>query len=190
MLNVVKFSKKTNSLDFALMVDSADKAERQEYDETKIVEALVKEANRALDLDYRHLTLDYYPSMMNETHQSLYEDDKTTTAYQLGQYRKTYFDAYYLHNQKSFMVHLSQAIGNYHDDIYKRKIILKFNLLKDLPPIKAVKINGSDYPFKIYPANPQLMPLEFGYYSNIADTLVVEFEEFLDQEYWIEFFTK
>ena len=45
MLNVVKFSKKTNSLDFALMVDSADKAERQEYDETKIVEALVKEAN-------------------------------------------------------------------------------------------------------------------------------------------------
>lgn len=44
MLNVVKFSKKTNSLDFALMVDSADKAERQEYDETKIVEALVKEA--------------------------------------------------------------------------------------------------------------------------------------------------
>ena len=45
MLNVVKFSKKTNSLDFALMVDSADKAERPEYDETKIVEALVKEAN-------------------------------------------------------------------------------------------------------------------------------------------------
>lgn len=45
MLNVVKFSKKTNSLDFALMVDSADKLERQEYDENKIVEALVKEAN-------------------------------------------------------------------------------------------------------------------------------------------------
>ncbi len=45
MLNVVKFSKKTNSLDFALMVDSADKLERQAYDESKIVEALVKEAN-------------------------------------------------------------------------------------------------------------------------------------------------
>ena len=45
MLNVVKRNKKTNSLDFALMVDSANKAERQEYDETKIVEALVKEAN-------------------------------------------------------------------------------------------------------------------------------------------------
>lgn len=45
MLNVVKFNRKTNSLDFALMVDSADKAERQEYDETKIVEALVKEAS-------------------------------------------------------------------------------------------------------------------------------------------------
>lgn len=44
MLNVVKFTRKTNSLDFCLMVDSANKAERQEYDETKIVEALTKEA--------------------------------------------------------------------------------------------------------------------------------------------------
>lgn len=44
MLNVVKFNKKTNSLDFALMVDSANKAERQEYDESKIAEALMKEA--------------------------------------------------------------------------------------------------------------------------------------------------
>lgn len=44
MLNVIKFNKKTNSLDFALMVDSANKAERQEYDESKIAEALMKEA--------------------------------------------------------------------------------------------------------------------------------------------------
>lgn len=45
MLNVVKLNKKSNSLDFALMVDSATKTERQEYDESKIAEALVKEAN-------------------------------------------------------------------------------------------------------------------------------------------------
>jgi len=45
MLNVVKLSKRTNSLDFALMVDSATKTERQEYDESKIAEALVKEAS-------------------------------------------------------------------------------------------------------------------------------------------------
>lgn len=45
MLNVVRINKKTNSLDFALMVDSIDKVERQPYDESKIAEALVKEAN-------------------------------------------------------------------------------------------------------------------------------------------------
>lgn len=44
MLNVIKLNKRTNSLDFALMVDSATKLERQEYDETKIAEALIKEA--------------------------------------------------------------------------------------------------------------------------------------------------
>lgn len=149
---------------------------------------LVKEANRALQLDYRNLTLDYYPSLMNEAHQAIYEDDKLTTAYKLGQYRKTYFDAYYLAKQNSFMVHISKAIGNYQDDIYKRKIILKFNLLKDIPLVNEVRINGENVAFKIYHADVSKMPLEFGYYSNIADTLVVEFEEFLDQEYWIEFF--
>jgi len=45
MLNVVKLNKRSNSLDFALMVDSATKTERQEYDESKIAEALIKEAN-------------------------------------------------------------------------------------------------------------------------------------------------
>ena len=41
MLNVVKLNKRSNSLDFALMVDSATKTERQEYDETKILFRMV-----------------------------------------------------------------------------------------------------------------------------------------------------
>ena len=43
-MNVIKLKKESNALDIALMVDSAAKAERQEYDETTIVEALVREA--------------------------------------------------------------------------------------------------------------------------------------------------
>jgi len=44
-LKVIKLNKRTNSLDFALMVDSTSKLERQEYDEYKITQALMKEAN-------------------------------------------------------------------------------------------------------------------------------------------------
>lgn len=44
-MKVIKENKENDSTDIALMVDSATKSERQEYDETKIVEALEKEIN-------------------------------------------------------------------------------------------------------------------------------------------------
>ena len=44
-MNVIKLKKENNALDIALMVDSAAKAERQEYDETAIVDALIREAH-------------------------------------------------------------------------------------------------------------------------------------------------
>ena len=90
---------------------------------------LVKEANRALKLDYSKLTLDYYPSFNNEDHQVLYEDDNVTTAYKLGEFRKTYLDSYFDRNENALTVHISKAIGNFNNEINERKIILRFNLL-------------------------------------------------------------
>ena len=43
-MNVIKLKRENNALDIALMVESATRTERQEYDETTIVEALVREA--------------------------------------------------------------------------------------------------------------------------------------------------
>ena len=45
IMNVIKLKRQNNALDIALMVESATKTERQEYDETAIVDALVREAN-------------------------------------------------------------------------------------------------------------------------------------------------
>jgi len=44
-MKVIKKTKKTDSTDFALMVDSTTNLERQEFDKSRIVTALVKEAN-------------------------------------------------------------------------------------------------------------------------------------------------
>ena len=44
-MNVIKLKRENNALDIALMVESATKAESQEYDEGAIVEALIREAN-------------------------------------------------------------------------------------------------------------------------------------------------
>ena len=42
-MNVIKLKRENNALDIALMVESATKTERQEYDESAIVDSLVKE---------------------------------------------------------------------------------------------------------------------------------------------------
>lgn len=44
-MNVIKLKRENNALDIALMVESATKTERQEYDETMIVDALVRESH-------------------------------------------------------------------------------------------------------------------------------------------------
>ena len=44
-MNVIKLKRENNTLDIALMVESMAKTERQEYDESAIVDALIREAN-------------------------------------------------------------------------------------------------------------------------------------------------
>lgn len=44
-MNVIKLKRENNALDIALMVESMAKTERQEYDESAIVDALIREAN-------------------------------------------------------------------------------------------------------------------------------------------------
>ena len=148
---------------------------------------LVKEKNRALKLDYSKLTLDFYPSFTNEDHQSLYEDDKVTTAYQFGTYRKTYFDTYFDKNQNAIIVHISKAIGEYKDKISKRNIIFKYNLIEGLTGVKEVFVNDQKVDFKLNKADSKLMPFNYGEKSNVFGTLSFKFEEKLDEEYFIRF---
>ena len=148
---------------------------------------LVKEANRALKLDYSKLTLDYYPSFNNEDHQVLYEDDNVTTAYKLGEFRKTYLDSYFDRNENALTVHISKAIGNFNNEINERKIILRFNLLPNFESIKKVTINGEEVEFKFNKKDSKLMPLSFGKTSNIFDSLSVEFKEDINEEYFVKF---
>ena len=148
---------------------------------------LVKESSRANKLDYSKITLDYYPSFKNEDHQSLYEDDKVTTAYKLGEYRKTYLDSYFNKDENALTVHLSKAIGNFNNEINERDIILRLNLLIDPKDIKKVTINGEEVSYKFNKKNTSLMPLSYGEVSNIFDTISIKFKENINEEYFIKF---
>ena len=146
---------------------------------------LVKEESRANKLDYSNIVLDYYPSKENEDHQSLYEDDKVTTAYKLGKFRKTYIDSKFNRENNCSIIHISKVIGDYKDNIKERKVTIKCELLNGFKSVKNVFVNGENVKFEIHKKDANLMPLEFNASSNVFDTAVFSFKEELDKDYEI-----
>lgn len=147
---------------------------------------LVKEENRALKLDYSKLTLDYYPSLTNSDKQTLYEDDKETTAFKFGNFRTTEFTSNYDKNSNSFKINISKANGEFKDNIKEREIIFKYNLFNGLDTVKEVLLNGKPIKFGIFQKDESLMPLSFGERSRCYNTLVIKFKEKIDEECQIE----
>ena len=148
---------------------------------------LVKEKDRAMKLDYSKLTLDLYPSFYNTDHQSLYEDDKVTTAYKLGQYRKTYFDMKYDQLSNSINLNVSKAVGEYNDKIKERQYILKFNLIEGFENVSKVLLNGEEVEFKLKKKDKKLMPFAYGEKSRTFDTIVVKVEKDINEDFEVKF---
>lgn len=148
---------------------------------------LVKEKNRANRLDYSKLTLDFYPSFVNKDETSLYEDDKKTTAYKYGNYRYTYFETSYNKEDNAIYVKISNANGEFINNVKERNIIFKYNLIRGLDKVKEVTINGERVDFIINKIDKKLMPLSYGKKSNIFNTLSFEFKENIYEEYVIKF---
>ena len=148
---------------------------------------LVEEENRAMDFDYSKLYLDYYPSKNNEDYQTLYEDDKETTAYKLGNYRVTNISSKFDKTNNEMVISISKVKGNYNDEINFRNVILKYHLLKGMNKVKEVRINDEIVPFKIFKKDSSLMPLSATDSSRCEKTLVVKFKIDLSKNYVIRF---
>ena len=139
---------------------------------------LVNNAPSTKDIDWRNLYYDIYPSTSLETNDSsyLYEDDRDTTGYQLGEYRKSGY-SYRLEedgNTRRVVIDLDAANGYFNgdDEVIDRIYNLQIhNLPGDdfaFEKIASVTIDGVPYTGskKITPSEGKGMP--FGVEKDFA----------------------
>lgn len=133
------------------------------------------------------LTVDVFPSKNAVDGGFVYEDDRNTTAYKIGEFRTTGYDVHSEGNK--IVLTIYPAEGNFKGEYAckSRKIRVKYHLLGDCSDVKKVLVNGvetkatlrsrkkGEYPFadSNYAADSRLLTLEF--VADVTDKQTVEF---------------
>ncbi len=107
---------------------------------------LAYEAKNTKAQKWDRLVYDFYPSKTASDSGYLYEDDTETTAYQLGQFRKSAFEAGYCEECNAFVVKLHKAEGTFAGEkcFAEREVTLKYHLLSGADKIARITVNGED----------------------------------------------
>lgn len=122
---------------------------------------LAYEAANSKEQKWNRLVYDFYPCKGGCDSGYLYEDDTETTAYQLGELRKSAYEAGYCEQCDSFVVKLHGAEGAFMGDkcFEKREILLRCHLLEDAKEIHQVTVNGQEVPFTRAAKDSEAYPL-------------------------------
>lgn len=111
---------------------------------------LAYEAKNTKEQKWDKLVYDFYPDKQSTDRGYLYEDDGETTAYKLGRFRKSAYEARYSSSENAFIIKLCAAEGEFSGEraCIMREITLKYHLLKGVDDVKKVTVNGEEYGFK------------------------------------------
>lgn len=93
---------------------------------------------------WNKLTFDLFPSKTASDVGFIYEDDRNTTAYKLGEFRTTEYSLKYEDNKVIFT--LCGANGTFKGEYAEktRKIRIKYHMASDLANVAEVLVNGSE----------------------------------------------
>ena len=123
------------------------------------------------------ITLDVYPGAGNTAYQTIYEDDRMSTAYKGNAYRKTYLQASVDNGANAVSIDISAAQGMYDGALSERawKIRLRQPLdWQGAYKVKSVKVDGKSVGFDIIKRNPDAMPFTVSGGSSDSDIIMVE----------------
>ena len=151
---------------------------------------LVESKPTTTELDYSNIVLDYYPSMIVDSNTYLYEDDRRTTGYKLGEYRTTDISTFYHKEDNKLIVDISKANGAYEDEIKARDILFKMHLLNECAEVEKVLINQEEVEFKLNSKLSSGYPFTCEASSINSDTLSFNFKEDISKDYHIEIYLK
>ena len=120
----------------------------------------------------------------------MYEDDTQTTAYKLGQFRKSAYDAYYCKECNAFVIQFHAAEGSFEGEkcFDRRDVTIKYHLLMGAEDVKKVTVNGEETGYMKSKKNAASFPLNTGCDAPDAGVLCVPVKVDVEKEYEIKFY--
>lgn len=151
---------------------------------------LAYDAHNTKEQKWNKLVYDFYPCKGAKDCGYLYEDDTQTTAYKLGQFRKSAYEATFDESENAFVVKLNAAQGSFNGDkcFDSREITLKYHLLKGVENVQNVTVNGKNYGYGMTKKNKNAFPFTVGEKAADADTLIVKLHTETCENYEIKFY--
>ena len=151
---------------------------------------LAHEAHNTKQQKWDKLVFDFYPCKEENDSGYLYEDDTETTAYKLGQFRKSAYEAFYSESENAFVIRLHAAEGSFSGEkcFSNRDIVVKYHLLKGADSVKKVMVNGKDVGFAKAKKNSSLLPLNTERNAPDGGVISVPLKTDVSKEYEIKFY--
>lgn len=151
---------------------------------------LAYEAHNTKEQKWNKLVYDFYPSKEASDSGYMYEDDTQTTAYKLGQFRKSAYDAYYCKECNAFVIQFHAAEGSFEGEkcFDRRDVTIKYHLLMGAEDVKKVTVNGEETGYMKSKKNAASFPLNTGCDAPDAGVLCVPVKVDVEKEYEIKFY--
>ncbi len=150
---------------------------------------LAHEAHNTKLQKWDRLVYDFYPCKDATDRGYLYEDDTETTAYKLGQCRKSAYKAGYCKDCNAYVINLSKAEGNFKGEkcFAERELTFKVHLLGN-EQIKRVTVNGEEIEFKVVRKDTSVFPINAGETAPDSETAIVTLITDVTENYEIKFY--
>ena len=151
---------------------------------------LAHEAHNTKEQKWNHLVFDFYPCKDASDCGYLYEDDTETTAYRLGEFRKSAYEAFFDEGENAYIVRLHAAKGNFTGDkcFENRSVVVKYHLWKGAGSVKYVTVNGENYDYQKTKKDGELFPLNTSNCAPDGGAICVAFQIDVSKEYEIKFY--
>lgn len=151
---------------------------------------LAYQAQNTKEQTWDDIVLDYYPDQTATDNGFIYEDDTETTAYKLGQFAKTPYDARFDAQQNAYIVTLHETNGRFDGAKYfdKRNVTVKFHLINGVQNVNAVTINGAQIDFETNGKNVSTFPLNTAKSSPDGKVVTVTFTAETNKSHEIKFY--
>jgi len=151
---------------------------------------LAYEAQNTKQQKWDRLVYDFYPCKEAADSGYIYEDDTETTAYKLGQFRKSAYEAFYSESENAFVIKLHAAQGGFNGEKFfvDRHICLKYHLLRGAESVKKVTVNGKEVGFVKAKKHSATFPLNTELSAPDGGVISVPLQTDVSKEYEIKFY--